>query len=276
MILRGRAARADRGASKGKIWRRFVARDELDQVQRRAPRDLHAADRRARSRCTCARTRGPTPRSRQIEPDLEDVYFLAIKRHRGTPCPSRRRRERAMLGAIAIFEARQRLRRLSSIVYFAVYFLAGLLLMMASAGAFKSFNRRVRGRQDPGELALRRPRPRHADRLISPSSITAAVMGQAVYQDFDTGAAPLFFTLPDQEVAVPRRPLPGRARRAHGDLRRHGARLPRRHVHARAGRDTLGPNRIAFYLRPYLVGVLPNLLFMGARLLLHGGADAER
>lgn len=169
-----------------------------------------------------------------------------------------------MLPTIALFEARRRLRQPSSAVYFVVYFLVALLFVMASAGAFKGVNM---GIVAGGKTLVNSPVALYTFiTLISYFGLwtTAAVMGQAVYQDFESGSAPLFFTLPISRWAY----LGGRFL---------GALLALLVIYSGIGLgcfvatlmpgdepSLLGPNRLVAYLWPYLVGVIPNLLFTGA------------
>jgi hypothetical protein len=169
-----------------------------------------------------------------------------------------------MMWTIAAFEARQRLRLPSTKIYFAVYFLTGLLLMGASGGAFAGVNM---GIVAGGRTLINSPFALHA--FITLTSYfglqtTAAFMGQALVQDFESRAAPLFFTMPI-------------SRRAYLGGRFLGAFLALVVVFSSIGlgcfagtllpsvqKSMLGPNRLAAYLWPYVVGVLPNLLWSGA------------
>src|SRR5262249_36024420 len=94
--------------------------------------------------------------------------------------------------------------------------------------------------------------------------ITASIMGQAIHQDVEARATPLFYTLPITRAQY----LGGRFLGAFAALVV---------VYAGVGlgcfagtlmpsvdRSLLGPNRLAAYVVPYLVGVLPNLIFTGA------------
>ncbi len=257
--------------AKGRIFRRFVAREEVERI-----RSEHQviSTRRVAGRIAVhvhAEAR-PDPSFEAAPPDLEDVYFLAIKRHHPANdgdsdggCRRRRGRvRRTMLFTIARFEALRRLRQLSTKVYFAVYFLCGMLFLMASAGAFKGVNM---GIVAGGKTLVNSPVALYTfTTLLSYFGLqtTAAVMGQAVYQDFESGAAPLFFTLPVKKWQY----LGGRFL---------GALAALVVIYASIGlgcfagtlmpgveKSLIGPNRLVPYLWPYVVAVLPNLLFTGA------------
>jgi ABC-type transport system involved in multi-copper enzyme maturation permease subunit len=169
-----------------------------------------------------------------------------------------------MLTTIALFEANKRLRQLSTWIYFAVFFAAATLMMMASAGAFKSVNVSFGA---GGKTIANSPVALHS--LVTVFSylglpIAAAVLGQAVHQDFDAGAAPLFFTLPMKTWEY----LTGRFAGAFAALSIvytgiglgffAGTLMPG------VEPTLLGPNRLVAYAWPYVVGVLPNALFTGA------------
>ena len=74
-----------------------------------------------------------------IEPDLEDAYFWAIK---SDATPARRRRglirRAAMLLTVAGFEFGQRLKRLSTWIYFTLFLAIGVLFFLAAAGTFQN------------------------------------------------------------------------------------------------------------------------------------------
>jgi hypothetical protein len=169
----------------------------------------------------------------------------------------------AMLARIALFELRKRRGLLSSYIYFFLFLSFGYLMMIAAGGAFQSLavgmgNERVH----PNSPAV-------LSGLIGSLSyfgllVTAAVFGQAVNQDFESGAYPLFFSAPISKASY----LGGRFL---------GALLFMAFVFASIAlglwlgtlmpfvdRHLFGPNRAAAYLWPYVIIVVPNLLFTGA------------
>ncbi|MFT3769929.1 MAG: M1 family aminopeptidase [Minicystis sp.] len=169
-----------------------------------------------------------------------------------------------MMWTIAAFEARQRLRLPSTQIYFVINFLSGLLFLMASGGAFKGVNM---GIVAGGRTLVNSPFALHT--FITLTSyfslqVTATFMGQALVQDFESQSAPLFFTAPVSK----RDYLGGRFLGALAALLVvfssiglgcfAGTILPG------VEPGLLGPNRLSAYLWPYVVGVLPNLLFTGA------------
>jgi len=164
--------------------------------------------------------------------------------------------------AIALFEARQRLKLLSSWVYFGMFFLMALLWMAAAGGFFKetfvSF----------GSRAL----------INSPFSISitvaflgclgvivmAAMMGRSVQQDFEYDMHHFFFSAPIRKSDY----VFGRFFGATATLALiftsivlgawAGTMLPGLEP------DRLGPTLAAAYLRPYVQLVLPNLFIFGS------------
>ncbi|MFS2215627.1 ABC transporter permease, partial [Telluria sp. Tellsp104] len=164
--------------------------------------------------------------------------------------------------AIAGFEARQRLKLLSTWVYFLAFFALALLWMAAAGGVFKeafvSFGGRVLINA-PRQIAL------SAAFLGSLGVIVvAAMMGRSVQQDFEYEMHHFFFSAPIPKYAyVFGRFLGALATLAvvfsailFGTLL--GAALP--------GIDParLGPYSVAGYLLPYFLTLLPNLFIFGA------------
>ncbi|MGO9829281.1 MAG: M1 family aminopeptidase [Myxococcaceae bacterium] len=173
-----------------------------------------------------------------------------------------------MLLSVAWFEAKHRILRLSTLVYFAVFFAFAVLQMCVTGGAFESLPSGFAG--SGGKV--------FANSAYGIATLTgllsyvgllvaAPVMGQAVYQDYATHSYPFFFT----SRLRPRDYLLGRYLGALLGLLVIfssiglglwvGAHLPF------LDKSLVGPNRTAFYLWPYLVLVLPNLLFAGALFL---------
>jgi ABC-2 type transport system permease protein len=164
---------------------------------------------------------------------------------------------------IAGFELKKRARMLSTYVYFAVLFGCGLLSMMAAGGAFSSISVGL----GSDKVYANAPEILHAfTALLSHFGlpITAAVFGQAVYQDVEAQVEPLFFTT-------------GVGRASYLAGRFLGALVLVVCVFSSIGlglwvgsslpfleRSAFGPSHASSYLWPYLVSVLPNLLFTGA------------
>jgi hypothetical protein len=169
-----------------------------------------------------------------------------------------------MILTIAAFELRQRLRRISTFVYFLVFFsLSALFVCMAGgaiAGASVDFG-------TAGKVLLNSPYA--LNNIIVYVSlfgivITAALAGQATYQDIDSNCAVFFYTSPITKFQY----LAGRY---------FGAVLVQVLIFSSIGLGAccavhlpwidatrLGPDRIAAYLWPYLILILPNLVFFSA------------
>jgi ABC-2 type transport system permease protein len=176
--------------------------------------------------------------------------------------PARAKPSPAMVLSIAAFELRKRSRMLSSYVYFAVLFGCGLLSMSAAGGAFASVSVGL------GSDKIHPNAPQALDGLIGTLShfgvmVTAAVFGQAVYQDVEIGLDPLIFTTGVGKKSY----LGGRflgalafAMLILGSIGLGlwaGTRMP----FVDAG--LFGDNRLSYYLWPYAITVLPNVFFTG-------------
>ncbi len=168
-----------------------------------------------------------------------------------------------MLGALIGFELRRRLKLLSTYVYGGVLFGAGLFLMLANAGLFKSFS------AAGGSERVHANGPYSVFANLNVVALlglftVAAIFGQAASQDFTTGTWPLIFT---RNV--------GRARYLLG--RFFGAWLFSAALYLAIGAgqlfgalvaqlidpSQLGPHRLDVYLWPYVVGVWPMLFVSG-------------
>jgi ABC-2 type transport system permease protein len=163
--------------------------------------------------------------------------------------------------AIASFEARQRLKLLSTWVYFAGFLALALLWMAAAGGAFKqasvSFGSQLI--DSPRSLMLT------ASYLGSFGMvIIAAMMGRSVQQDFEYGMQHFFFSAPISKAQY----MFGRFFGAYLTLAvifssiLLGAWLGRYLPGVDA--DKLGHPDLLAYLMPYLVVILPNILIFGA------------
>ncbi|PTL79936.1 M1 family aminopeptidase [Vitiosangium sp. GDMCC 1.1324] len=165
--------------------------------------------------------------------------------------------------SIALFELRQRLKMLSTWVYFGVFFALACLAMNVAGGAFKSVMVGGTG----GKVFANSPYTLTSILSLLGFAgviITGGVMGQAVYQDFAHGTHALFFTAPISRA----RYLLGRFLGAFLTLVvifssiglgvRFGSTMPW------LDQSLVGPTVPGSYLRPYLLSILPNLFFTGA------------
>ncbi len=166
---------------------------------------------------------------------------------------------------IALFEIRKRLRQISTYVYFLMFFAIAFLVVIAAGGAFTGANVVVGGSggktfvNSPLVLAM----------LIGVVSyfgiiVMAAIMGQAVYQDFHFGTYSLFFTAPISKLTY----LGGRFLGSFVVLALVFSSLALGcwlgSLAPWVDQDLFGPNRWAAYWRPYCLIVLPNMIFIGA------------
>jgi ABC-2 type transport system permease protein len=93
---------------------------------------------------------------------------------------------------LAAFDLRYQLRRVATWVYFVIFGVIAFVMVASSGGAFGG---------DTGSAILLVDSPLRIAFLLLGLSvlgipITAALAGNAVYRDFQTGAYPLFFTTP--------------------------------------------------------------------------------
>ena len=169
-----------------------------------------------------------------------------------------------MIGAIALFELQQRLRRISTYVYFVVFFGLGLLFALMSGGAFSQASVDF---GTGGKILLNSPYALNG--IITYICffgivITAAIAGQATYQDIDNRSAVFFYTAPITKLDY----LGGRFL---------GAVALQVLIFSSVGlgawigtltpwidKTRIGPQLFAAYLQPYLINVWPNLIFLTA------------
>src|SRR5580698_3315753 len=169
-----------------------------------------------------------------------------------------------MVFTIASFEVRQRLRRISTYVYFFVFFALSVLFVCVAGGAISGA---AVDFGTGGKIWLNSP---YALNVITMYItflgivVTAAIAGQATYQDTDSHITDLFYTAPITKFDY----LGGRFLGALavqilifssvGIGAYVGMRLPW------LDQSRLGPNNALAYLQPYFTLVLPNLALTSA------------
>src|SRR6266851_5802762 len=168
-----------------------------------------------------------------------------------------------MIGTILLFEVRQRLSRISTWMYFLILFVAAYLFALILGGAFPGS-----GGAGLGDKAFVNS-PFLINGLISSLTlfgliITAALAGQATYQDIDNNCDSFFYTAPIRKIDY----LAGRFL---------GSLLTQLVIFSAVGiglwigmkmpfldSTKIGPDRFMAYFQPYLTLVLPNLIFLTA------------
>jgi len=170
-----------------------------------------------------------------------------------------------MFWSITRHEIAYRLRTLSTHVYFLLFLGLSSLIVNASAGAFGesvSFS-------GPGGESIHANAPTTILALIVlftlfGTIITAAIFGQAIYRDYESGIHPLTFTMPVSKWRF----LGGRFAGAFVVnlyiFTGVGLGLAAGEITPWLDADQFGAFRPLAYLQPYAVFVLPNLLFTGA------------
>lgn len=169
-----------------------------------------------------------------------------------------------MLLTIAGFEVQQRLRRISTYIYFLVFCGLSYLFTLMSGGAVPGATVDF---GTGGKVLVNSPYALQG--IITFITffgvvVTAAIAGQATYQDIDTRSTDLFFTAPISKFDY----LGGRFLGALaiqllifsgvGPGAWLGSRMPW------LDPTRLGPQDFAAYLQPYLILVLPNLVLLTA------------
>ncbi|HEY3837214.1 MAG TPA: ABC transporter permease, partial [Bryobacteraceae bacterium] len=168
-----------------------------------------------------------------------------------------------MLTEILRFELSRNARALSTRIYVLVFFALGFLWMTAAGGALPNASVNFGG----GKVYMNGPWALFES--ISVMSffgllVISAITGRAAYQDFDHRTHPFFFTSPIRKfdylagrylaailivIAVFAAVAPGLWLATY---------LPN------IDRQLVGPNRFVWYVQPYLITVIPNVLIMGA------------
>jgi ABC-2 type transport system permease protein len=169
-----------------------------------------------------------------------------------------------MVGTIAGFELRQRFRRISTYVYFVVMFILAVLFVLLSGGAFSDSTIDY---GTGGRVLINSPYALFAVVVYISTFgviITAALAGQATYQDVDSNSTPFFFTAPISKFEY----LAGRFL---GTLTLQFIIFSAIGLGAWAGMHMpwidpvrVGPERLFPYIAPYLIFVLPNLVITSA------------
>src|SRR5215471_15159750 len=169
-----------------------------------------------------------------------------------------------MLLTIAGFELGQRLRRLSTYIYFFVFLLFGGLFAVSAGGAIPNATLDF---GTGGKVLVNSPYALNS--MISYVTffglvITAAIAGQSTFQDIASNSASFFYTAPIRKFDY----LAGRYL---------GALAIQIAIFSSVGLGTwigthlpwldptrLGPHRTAAYLMPYVLLVIPNLIVTSA------------
>lgn len=164
---------------------------------------------------------------------------------------------------IFLFELRYRLKRPATYIYFGLLLIMAFLFMLAVGGAFGQV-----GFSDSGGK-LYSNSPFSINRIMVVLSlfgvlITSSMMGTPVFRDFEHRSHSLYYTMPISKAGY----LGGRFL---------GSFVVTLLVFSALGlgvwlatfwpkmdADKLGPNHLMYYLQPYLVVIIPNLLLTGA------------
>lgn len=164
---------------------------------------------------------------------------------------------------IVQWEVKFYLRRISTWVYFGIFFSIAFFLMLTIAGAFGDIAALPTGGKVVANSPLTLASLMPAVSLLG-TSITAALAGNALYRDYDAGIDALLYTTPVSKMSF----LGGRFV---GSLLVNAIVLLGIGIGAAvafatpwAHPEKLAAFRLAAYVRPYLTHILPNLIFTGA------------
>ncbi|HET7276383.1 MAG TPA: M1 family aminopeptidase [Longimicrobiaceae bacterium] len=163
------------------------------------------------------------------------------------------------------FEIRYYLRRISTYVYFGIFFALSFLLVCAIGGAFDSVSLAIGG--SGGNVHVNSP---YVITMITGVLslfgvlVTAALLGNAIFRDFEAGIHPLFFTSPISRFSY----LGGRfAGALIVDLIIFTS-IPLGLMAATVvpilDAERFGPFRLLAYVQPYLLVAVPIIVFTGA------------
>ena len=264
-------------AIEGRVWEKAIARSDLDAARAAYPvistRLLAGPHARPRDRRRAAGSRLRAGRGH-----ARRRLFRGDRRPPSRPAPAavvrgRGRLMRAFL-AIAAFEVRTRMKRLSTWVYFVVFFALAMLWIAAAGGAIEgaiiSFG--------SGKVWINSPyaiTQTVAFLGLAALTVIGAIMGRGIQQDAEYRTEAFFHTAPIGKLAY----LGGRyagaavvllvilSSIAFGSLA--GLALPG------IDPDRVGPLRAWPYVVPYLTILLPNVVVLGG-LFFCLGALARR
>ena len=245
----------------GRVWQKAIARTDLDATRGSLSGDLDAPSRRQharqrRQRCVAGR------RLQRRRAHARGRLLCRDRRPPAGACAGAGTGMSAPLAAIAAFEFRTRVKRISTWVYFAIFFALAMLWTAAAGGAIPnaivSFGSGKVWVNSPYAIAQT-----VAFLGMAALTIVAAVMGRSVQQDFEYRVEPFFFTAPIRR----RDYLGGRFLGAAAVLTVILSSIPLGGV---AGlmlpgidADRVGPMRLSAYAMPYVTMLVPNIIVLG-------------
>jgi ABC-2 type transport system permease protein len=164
------------------------------------------------------------------------------------------------------FELRSRMKRLSTYIFFGVFFLITFLLIAALGGAMKGVSVSV-SEGGKGNVFANAPYVLHI--LISVIGLfgvmnVAGIMGNAAYRDFEQKTFSLYFSYPIKKYSY----IAGRFLAGLTVLLfvfssiALGAAVAS--VMPFVAAEKFGSNSVMAYIMPYLTAIIPNLVFTGA------------
>jgi ABC-2 type transport system permease protein len=165
---------------------------------------------------------------------------------------------------IFLFEIQYRLRRPATWIYFGLFFLLGFLLMLGAAGAFGN-GAIVIGGNTPN---VRANAPGPLNFYIAILSwvgalVASALLGNGVYRDFEYRTHSLFFTTPITKWGYLGGRFLGSLAVAVAVFAALAVGLWLGTYWPKVEAGKIGPNHLLYYVWPYVLIVIPNLIFIG-------------
>ena len=161
------------------------------------------------------------------------------------------------------WEVKFYLRRISTWIYFGIFFGIAFLFMLAIAGAFGDLVALTTGGKVVANSPLTLASLMPAISLLA-TSITAALAGNALYRDYEAGIDPLIYTTPIGKAAFLGGRFVGFLIVNAIILLGIGFGAAIAFATPWAHPEKLAAFRFAAYVRPYLTHIYPNLIFTGA------------
>lgn len=166
---------------------------------------------------------------------------------------------------IFLFEIRYRLKRPATWIYFGLFLILGLLLMLGAAGAFGK-GAVVIGGNTPNVHANA---PGPLNFYVAVLSwfgvlVASALMGNGVYRDFEYRTHSLFFTTPISKWSYLGGRFLGSLAVAVLVFTAIGLGLWLGTLWPGNEAGKIGPNHLSYYVWPYVVLIIPNLVMIGA------------
>ncbi|MCP4149288.1 MAG: ABC transporter permease subunit, partial [bacterium] len=171
-----------------------------------------------------------------------------------------------MLYELMKFEFFFRMKKISTYIYFGIFFLFSFLAVLSMGGAFKDIVIRF---NDGGQGNVFANAPYVIDALVRILSIfglmiTAGMMGNAAYRDFEQKTHNLYFSYPITKFGYMAGRFVGTILTLLFVFSSIGIGAMLATMMPFVDADKIGPFQLMAYVLPYIFAVIPNLVFSGA------------